>query len=98
MPFERTEASGRTITFTFDGETIEACEGESIAAALIVAGHASLRTTAVSATPRGPYCMMGVCFECLVEVDGVGNQQACMLPVREGMLVQRQTGARGLAG
>ena len=38
--------------------------------------------------PRGPFCMMGVCFDCLVEIDGVPNVQGCMTPVREGMQVR----------
>jgi D-hydroxyproline dehydrogenase subunit gamma len=97
MPFERTDTGGRTVRLTFDGAPIEAREGESLAAALIAAGHTALRTTTVSGAPRGPFCMMGVCFECLVEIDGVGNQQACMLTVREGMAVRRQSGARDLA-
>lgn len=40
--------------------------------------------------------MMGVCFECLVEIDGIPNRQACMIPVREGMVVRRQKGAIGV--
>jgi predicted molibdopterin-dependent oxidoreductase YjgC len=52
----------------------------------------------VSGEPRAPYCMMGVCFECLVEVDGVPNVQACMTSVREGMTVRRQHGARQIGG
>jgi D-hydroxyproline dehydrogenase subunit gamma len=51
----------------------------------------------VSGARRAPYCMMGVCFECLVTIDGVGNRQACLIPARAGMRVETQTGARAIA-
>lgn len=86
----------REVTIRFDGQPVAAREGDSLAAALVAAGHAALRTTPVGGEPRGPWCMMGVCFDCLVEIDGVPNLQACMTPVRVGMVVRRMTGARGL--
>jgi predicted molibdopterin-dependent oxidoreductase YjgC len=52
------------------------------------------RATPVSGSPRAPYCMMGVCFDCLMEIDGVPNRQACLVPVAEGMRIRRQQGAR----
>ena len=48
----------------------------------------------MSGAPRAPYCMMGVCFDCLVVVDGVGNRQGCLVPLREGMAVETQHGRR----
>ena len=81
------------VSFRFAGETIEAQEGDSVAAALLAAGHWTFRTTPVGVAPRGPLCMMGVCFDCLVEIDGMGNQQACMREVKEGMNVAPQSGA-----
>ena len=77
-----------------DGRTCQARAGESVAAALLAAGISACRTTPVGNQPRGPYCMMGVCFDCLVVIDGRPNQQACMTIVREGMRVERQQGAR----
>lgn len=68
--------------------------GDSVAAALLAAGIADCRDTPVRDVPRGPFCMMGVCFDCLVTIDGQPNRQACMTPVREGMVVLRQRGAR----
>jgi succinate dehydrogenase/fumarate reductase-like Fe-S protein len=56
-----------------------------------------LRETAVSGGPRNPYCMMGVCFDCLVEIDGVPNRQGCMVAVRDGMRIRRQRGRRSVA-
>ncbi len=55
-------------------------------------------TTPVTGSARGPYCMMGVCFDCLVEIDGEGNRQACMIEARDGMVVKRQMGARKIDG
>ena len=82
--------------FRFEGETIEAMTGDSVAAALIAAGQLATRTTPVTGSPRGPFCMMGVCFECLLEIDGEPNRQGCMVPARDGMEVRRMTGARRL--
>jgi predicted molibdopterin-dependent oxidoreductase YjgC len=88
------DAQARRLSFTLDGEAVEGQEGDSVAAALLALGIAACRTTAVSGTPRGPYCMMGVCFDCLVEIDGAGNRQACLVRLREGMAVARQDGKR----
>ena len=48
----------------------------------------------MSGAPRLPYCMMGVCFDCLVTIDGIGNRQGCLVPVRAGMKVEIQKGKR----
>jgi len=84
------------VRLTFEGRAIEAREGDSVAAALLAAGVGPCRTTAVSGAPRAPYCMMGACFDCLVAIDGVGNRQACLVPVAEGMAVAMQRGKREL--
>ncbi len=94
--FRRLDATPGEIRFTFDGTEQIARPGDSVAVALLAAGELSLRDTPVSGAPRAPYCMMGVCFDCLVEIDGVGNRQACLTPVAEGMQVRRQRGARGV--
>jgi D-hydroxyproline dehydrogenase subunit gamma len=95
--FRRLDPAAETLRFRYEGREIAARPGDSVAAALLAAGETDLRATPVSATPRAPYCMMGVCFDCLVEIDGVGNRQACLTPVGEGMQVRRQQGARGVA-
>jgi hypothetical protein len=82
------------VTLTVDNEAISARATDTVAAALLAAGHATCRETAVSNTPRGPYCLMGVCFDCLVTIDGVGNRQGCLVRVREGMQVETQRGKR----
>ncbi|WP_322098964.1 (2Fe-2S)-binding protein [Fodinicurvata fenggangensis] len=81
---------------TFEGQDITAQEGESVAAALLAAGITHLRQTPVSGHPRAPYCMMGACFDCLVNIDGVSNLQACVTPVREGMSVHSQVAEKDL--
>lgn len=91
------DAEGKTVRLTVDGRAIAARVGDSVAAALIAAGIRRSRTTPVSGAARGPYCMMGVCFECLVTVDGVGNRQGCLVPVAEGMVVETQQGKRSTA-
>lgn len=88
-----TRSSTATVSFTFEDQQVEAQAGDTVAAALLAAGICDLRTTPVSGAPRGPLCMMGVCFDCLAQIDGAGNQQACMREVSEGMCVSRQIGA-----
>ena len=93
--FDRVDGpSGEVVRFQFDGKTISALAHDSVASAILATGASLTRHTAVSGIERGPYCMMGVCFDCLIEIDGVGNRQACMVPVREGMCVKRQMGKR----
>ncbi len=82
------------VTIFIEGRAVRVPEGETVAAAVLAYGLESVRTTPVSGKPRLPYCLMGICFECLMEIDGVPNSQACMTRVREGMRVERQTGAR----
>ncbi|MFJ0966963.1 (2Fe-2S)-binding protein [Bordetella bronchiseptica] len=77
-----------------NGEAVSCRAGESVAAALLAAGHDACRATVVGGVPRGLYCMMGVCYDCLVTIDGQPNRQACMTPVRDGMRVERQQRAR----
>jgi predicted molibdopterin-dependent oxidoreductase YjgC len=84
------------IALTVDGQRIEVRDGDSVAAAMLAAGLLQSRTTPVSGAPRAPYCMMGVCFDCLMEIDGVGSRQACLMPARDGMVVRTQHGARKL--
>jgi NADH dehydrogenase/NADH:ubiquinone oxidoreductase subunit G len=88
------EAPRQVLTILVDGKPVECRDGDSVAAALFAAGYTACRTTAVSGAARGPYCMMGVCYDCLVAIDGGANQQACMVKVRAGMRVERQQGAR----
>jgi len=85
-----------TVTITFEGRAITVPAGISVAAALLVGGVHDFRSSAVGQAPRAPYCMMGVCFECLVEIDGVPARQSCIVPAQDGMQVRRQIGAPAL--
>ena len=88
------ETDAKTVSLTIDGKRVDARLGDTVAAALLAAGFEHCRTTPVSGAPRSPYCMMGVCFDCLVTIDGVGNSQGCLVPVRDGMRVELQRGKR----
>lgn len=84
------------VSFSFNGERLTAAKGMSVAAALLANGKHVFRHTPVSGAPRAPYCMMGVCFECLLEIDGVQNRQSCMTSVTQGMRVLSQDGGKDL--
>ena len=84
----------RRIRVYLDGREVEAVEGDTVAAVLLVHGDRPYRRTALSDSPRAPFCMMGVCFECLVRIDGVYNRQGCMVAVEPGMRIERQMGLR----
>ena len=81
------------VEFTFDGESISAITGQSVAAALLAANQRALRKTRFNNNERGVFCGIGVCFDCLVVVDGVSNQRACLIEAKPGMKVQRQVGS-----
>jgi D-hydroxyproline dehydrogenase subunit gamma len=90
------DAEGAMIEVTVDGRPERVRDGDTVAAALVSLGIGASRVSDVSGAPRGPYCMMGVCFECLVTIDGVGNRQGCLIPVRAGMRIECQTTRRGI--
>lgn len=92
--FKRLAEAGATVALTIDGKSVQAKGGDTVAAALLAAGIERCRTTPVTGAPRAPYCLMGVCFDCLVTIDGVGSRQACLVPVRAGMTVETQQGRR----
>jgi hypothetical protein len=82
---------GPRVGLFLDGEPVEAHEGETVAAVLLARGEAATRRT-VKGEPRGIFCGMGVCWDCLVVVDGVPNTRACMTWVRDDLRVERQNG------
>ena len=88
------DAPRAAVTIELDGEPLSALRGDTVAAAMLAAGVGHTRTTPVGGKARLPYCMMGVCFDCLMEIDGEPNRQACLVRVRDGMKVRRQQGAR----
>lgn len=84
---------GRVVTFTYDGKTLEGYEGEPIAVALRTAGVMTHRYTAKKHEPRGVFCAIGRCTDCVMVVDGKPNVRTCITPLREGMRVETQYGA-----
>jgi predicted molibdopterin-dependent oxidoreductase YjgC len=91
------DARSETIAVAIDGEPFEARAGDTVAAALLASGRAAMRSTPVSGAPRGPFCMMGVCYDCLVTIDDAPNQQACLVLVAPGMRIRTQSGPVALA-
>jgi predicted molibdopterin-dependent oxidoreductase YjgC len=83
---------GPEITFTFDGRPVTALRGQSLAAALWAAGIIAWRTTRTGGRPRGVFCGIGQCFDCLVTVDGRPNRRACLVPAGPGDVVTTQEG------
>jgi predicted molibdopterin-dependent oxidoreductase YjgC len=90
------EPDRSTLTIYIDGEPVEAESGETVAAVLLRQPSLLCRTTPVNESPRAPFCMMGVCFDCLVIVDGVASTQSCLVSVQQGMRIERQFGRRSL--
>ncbi|MEJ1975046.1 MAG: 2Fe-2S iron-sulfur cluster-binding protein [Acetobacteraceae bacterium] len=80
-------AAAAVVALTVDGEAIEAAAGQSLAVALALAGRLLLRHSPTAHTPRGMFCLMGSCQECVVHVDGAAVL-ACLEPVRVGMQVE----------
>ena len=87
------ETTTDCVTVEIEGTLVSVPAGDSVAAAVLAHGLMPTRSTPVSGKPRAPFCMMGVCFDCLMEIDGVPNRQACLVTVAEGMRIRRQRGA-----
>jgi D-hydroxyproline dehydrogenase subunit gamma len=88
---DKSVTRGRAVKITVDESEVSAFEGESVASVMMVEGKVAMRTT-TEGQPRGVFCGMGVCFDCLVIVDDVPNTRACMTWVKEGMRVKTQKG------
>ena len=93
-----TTPQSEMVQFEFDGQQVLGRPGQSVAAALWAVRETVLRTTAEHQAPRGYFCGMGVCFDCLVTIDGRPNCQACLVPVAPGMVVTPQGTARAESG
>lgn len=83
---------GKMISFTFDGKEVNGYEGEPIAVALKAAGLMVHRYTQKEHKPRGIFCAIGRCTDCVMIVDGIPNVRTCITPLREGMEVKTQYG------
>lgn len=90
--FSRVNASDdrKAVIVEIDGRETIARAGDSVAAVLLLDGRQPYRRSILSGAERAPFCMMGICFECLVEIDGIANQQGCLTSVIEGMRIRRQ--------
>ncbi len=90
------QKTGKTVSIEFEGIALDVPETTTVAAAVLShGGKTHTRLSPASGEKRGPYCFMGVCHECLVEIDGIPNQQACIIEVKEGMKIRRQLGLPG---
>ena len=78
----------KTMTVTLDGKPVSLPEGISVAAGLLAIGELVSRVSPTSEKPCSPNCLMGVCYECWMEIDGI-KRQACLTPAREGMVIER---------
>lgn len=87
-----------TVSILVENRELRVRDDQSLATALLGAGVVPFRHTPVSGAPRAPLCLMGVCFDCLVEVDGAQNVQACLVQVHDGMQVRLPRGARRAGG
>jgi D-hydroxyproline dehydrogenase subunit gamma len=85
-----------TMTVYVDGKPVPVHAHDSAAAAALKAGLDYTRVSPVTGEKRAPYCMMGVCFDCLMVIDGMPSRQACMVRVREGMRIERQVSTGGV--
>lgn len=81
------------IKFTYNDQKITAVAGQSVGAALLAANIRSLRLSRFDQNKRGIFCGIGVCFDCLVVINGVANQRACVIEAKNGMNVQTQVGS-----
>ena len=86
----------KMVHFTYDGKQLEGYEGEPIAAALKVAGVMTHRYTAKRHEPRGIFCAIGRCTDCVMVVNGQPNVRTCITPLEEGMVVETQYGASAM--
>ncbi|HUV21966.1 MAG TPA: (2Fe-2S)-binding protein [Gammaproteobacteria bacterium] len=92
--FKLLDDTGDLVVIQLDGADAKVPAGVSVAAALLYLDRIPTRHSVVNGAPRAPFCMMGVCFECLIEVDGVVDQRACQLQVRAGMRLRLQLSSR----
>lgn len=78
---------GAGIVCTCDGEALNAYAGETVAVALLAAGRRTLRRSPRQDAARGLFCAMGICFDCVMTIDGQTGVRACLTPVCDGMVI-----------
>ena len=82
----------KRVRIEVDAKNIEAFEGEPIAAVLVASGIRIFRKTTKRGDPRGVYCAIGLCTDCVMIVDGMPNVRTCITPVKDGMKIKTQLG------
>ncbi|WZH38312.1 MAG: (2Fe-2S)-binding protein [Microbacterium enclense] len=82
-----------TLTVSVDGATLEGAEGQTIAGVLLASGRLGWRTTSVGGRPRGVFCGIGVCFDCIAEVNGERDVRLCQRRAKDGDVVRSQQDA-----
>lgn len=97
-PIDPAAGQRAAVAILIDGQSVQVQAGQTLAMAMLAGDAVPFRHTAVSSAPRSPLCLMGVCFDCMVEVDGRQNVQSCQVEVQEGMRVRRSHGARPAGG
>jgi len=95
--FQKSREGTELFEVYVDGERVVVEAGETVAAVLLRTAPHFARTTAVKGGRRAPYCMMGVCFDCLASIDGVASVQSCLVEVRQGMQIKRQMGRKEIS-
>lgn len=96
--FRRLDGAVPDVTLIVDGQPVQALRGETVANALLCAGITTLRRSSVGGKPRATYCGMGVCFDCLLTIDGQPNRQSCLVRAEPGMTVSTGLGRPDLVG
>jgi predicted molibdopterin-dependent oxidoreductase YjgC len=92
--FKRLETNPeKLVSISINGKPFNVPAGETVAAAVLASGITHTRTTAVSSSTRAPFCLMGVCYECLMVINGLPNQLACKEYVTDGMIIECQHGS-----
>lgn len=91
------ERVAQPLRFVLDGRDVEGVEGDTVASALLALGVRAFRRNPATGEARGPFCLIGACFECLVEIDGLPGRRACLTTLRAGMRVNRAAMEPGAA-
>jgi NADH dehydrogenase/NADH:ubiquinone oxidoreductase subunit G len=86
--FDHVRPAGATLTIYVNDDPVAARFGDTVAAALLAAGVLRFRLNAADGSGRGPWCLMGVCQDCRVTIDGRPGMQACAIPVTDGMRIE----------
>ena len=88
--FKKLRKSKKVVSIVFEGKKLHVEDGQTVAAALLSKGYFVFRDSKISFKPRSVFCMMGICFDCLMVIDGFRGQQSCLVQVKDGMEIKIQ--------